>query len=156
MTVRAAQFVDIPRLVDLIQRTHAGSIYAQRCSIDVKLLKATLLHAIEKHGGKKCGSSLVMVSEEAGIVTGLLLGLVDRVYVVMDRLYVTDLFYVCPNPRDALKMLARLLAWAKSIPGVIEVRLGATDAIGEWARVQRLYERLGMKQSGVMCSMRVG
>lgn len=153
--IRSAQFADIPRLVELIQRTHAGSIYAGRCNVDVKLLKATLLHAIEKHGRKLCGGSLVLVSEEAGIVTGLLLGLVERVYVVLDRLYVTDLFYVCPNPKDALKMLARLLVWAKSIPGVIEVRLGATDAVGDWSRVQKLYERLGMKQSGVMCSMEV-
>ena len=66
----------------------------------------------------------------------------------------TDLVFTFAEnaePRDAMTMIQRVIHWAEANPKVIEVHLGVTDAIGgDWKRVGRMYEHLGLEQCGGM------
>lgn len=156
MTVRPALFADVPRLAELVCEGHARSIYADRGEIDLKETKALFVRSIQRSGGRSEGSTLVLVAEAGGAVEGFIVGLVDRIYHVLDKLYVTDIFFFCTeraDPKDARHLLDRLIAWGKSIPGVIEIKLGITDLFGDWRRQEVLYKRAGLKQSGVFYKM---
>jgi len=156
--IRPAAFGDIPRLAELLGEMHARSVYAGRAELDVREAKALMLRSIQRHGGRRAGSTLVMVAATDGVVHGFLLGLLDRVYHVLGALLATDVFFYVDghgDPRDARRLLRALMAWADTNPAVIEVRMGATGAIGDWRRTEKLYQRAGMHQAGVIYERRI-
>jgi hypothetical protein len=151
--IRVARFADVPRLVELLHEMRTNSIYVDRADIDQKAAKSLLVSSIQRHGGGHAGSTLVLVAEtEAGDVEGFVIGLLDRVYGIGDKLTATDIItYASPraDAHDAMRLVNALVAWAKANPKCIEVRLGANDVMGgDWQRTARLYERAGMKQVG--------
>jgi len=154
MSVRAAKFVDIPRLVELGAEAHKRSIYAKRATFDIELAKQLCARSIQRHAQQNYGGTLVLVSETDGELCGFIIALVDLVYPCLSEFVVTDLVFTFTynaDPRDAATMVKRVTFWAEANPKVIEVHLGVTDAIGSgWHRVGRLYERLGFEQCGAM------
>jgi hypothetical protein len=156
--IRVARFADVPRLVELLAEMRAGSIYADRADIDQKAAKSLLVSSIQRHGGRHAGSTLVLVAENEAQVEGFVIGLLDRVYGIGDKLTATDIItYASPraDAHDAMRLVNALVAWAKAIPKCIEVRLGANDVMGgDWQRTARLYERAGMSQVGSIHEMR--
>lgn len=153
MSVRDAKFVDIPRLAELLVEAHQRSIYAAVASLEVVAVKQTFARALHRHGQHNEGATLALVSETDGVIEGFIIGLLDPVYPCLDKLRATDLWFIFSeraDGRDAPKMLKQLMAWAEQSPKVIEVYLGVTSAIGDWARTSKLYERLGLEQCGAM------
>lgn len=152
MSVRAAQFVDIPSIVKIMERAHARSRYGRVTTFDEVEAKQLLVRCIQRHGQQNYMGSLVMVSVRANQVAGFCIGILDQVYPCLKELKATDLLFIFEeegaDPNDAQKMLLALTEWARNNPKVVEVVLGVTDAISSWRRVGKLYERAGLERCG--------
>ena len=74
MTVRDANFADIPQIADLLVEAHGRSRYAGTdVQVDVRETKALLSRSIQRHGGEHIGSTLVLVAQRDSFVTGVLM-----------------------------------------------------------------------------------
>lgn len=158
MTVRAANFQDIPQLACLMAEAHQRSVYAETAAFDLIEAKQLFARAIQRHGHQNNGGFLVLVSEKDGTAEGFIIALVDQVYPCLDKLMVTDFLFIMSeraDGRDAREMLKQVMAWAEANPRVIEVHLGVTDAIGDWERTAKLYEHLGLERCGAMFHKRL-
>ncbi len=156
--IRPAKFGDIPRLVELIQEMYERSIYRDDCDLDIKATKAMLMQAIQRHGGKYDGSTLVLVAEENGTVKGFIIAALSRLYGIGTKLMASDThFYISPGsyPRNAFRLIAGFQEWAEANERVIEIDLCATDAVGEFRRTEKLYRRMGFEPFGVILSKRI-
>ena len=155
MAVRAAKFGDMPRLVELGREMHAKSKYADQPGNE-RVFKATFIEAIRLHVAGKGGC--LFVAEKDGVVEGYILGVVCRVYNVCDVYEARDMFFFVTDradKRDAARLAKALIKWASGLPDVIEINMGATDAISDFGRTEKLYQRLGMSQNGVLYTKRV-
>lgn len=154
MSVRAAKFQDIPGIVAVMESAHKRSIYAETGTFDEAEAKHMVLQAIHRHGHENLGGSLVLVSEDDdGKVVGFIVGVLDVVYPGLKELMATDLLFIMDtgaDPRDAASMLKQMTGWAQNNPKVIELHLGINNAIGNWERTAKLYQRLGLQQCGAM------
>lgn len=149
--IRSAKYVDIPRLVEIIESQHGKTYYAHNTAIDPVMAKQFLVQCIQRHGHINYGGCLVLVSEKAGIVEGFIIGVLDQIYPVSPALRATDLFFLLTDqaPKtDAVKMIKRVVAWGESCPKVVEVFLGVSDVLGDWLNTAKLYETLGLHQCG--------
>lgn len=156
--VRAAQFVDVPVIAGLLQEGYRASIYADRAAFNEGVAKRLIVNAIQRHGNKTVGGSQVLVAENDGVVVGFIIGVLDRVYGVLDALMATDLWFYCSPaapPRAAPHLLKATIEWAEQIPKVIEIRFGITNAVGDWERTARMYERLGLERAGAFYERQV-
>jgi len=158
MSVRRGKFTEIPRIAALLVEAHKLSRYeGTEVKVDVKYLKGLLMNAMQRHGGKNDGSTLVMVSEREGIVEGVIVGIVTRIQDMSDSLMVTDLFFYQSkraNPADARMLLQSVVEWGRAIPKVFEFTMGCTDVVGDYKRTAKLYERMGFVQRGAIFGMR--
>lgn len=151
--IRPSRFTDIPRLAALLGEMHARSVYATRATPDIKAFKALCVQAIQRHGTTAC---LFVAEGEA--VEGFIMGTLDRLFGISHETYATDLFFYCSNrahARDAGGLLDAFLGWAERAPGVIEIRLGVSGAIGDWRRAGALYQRRGMVADGALYVRRI-
>ena len=151
--IRRALFGDIPRLVELVHAMHRASRYAVIADIDERKLKAMLFQSIQRHGGAFEGSALVMVSETDGTVEGFIVGILTRLYDIGVELMATDWMFHCTaaaRPRAAGRLLDSVIQWADRNPRVIVQRYGVTDAIGDFGRSGRLFQRRGFRQAGAI------
>jgi len=152
--IRDAKFTDIPAIVWLMQDAMARSHYANGAAgdIDVAEAKRLLVTAIQRHGHKNGGACWVQVAESNGIVTGLILGTLARVYSIGTRLYATDLFWLvspAADPRDAAALMKGMVQWAESCPAVVEIKCGTTQTINDDAgKAGKVLQRLGMEPYG--------
>lgn len=155
MTVRAAKFVDISAIVGIMERAHKRSRYAN-CTFDQVEAKQALVTSIQRHGHANYGGTLMLVSETDGVVHGFMWGLLDNPYPFLKELRATDLYFIFEdkaNPRDAIRMVRQLVAWARNCDKVVEVFLGVTDGLSDWERTSTLYRRIGLEQCGALFRM---
>lgn len=153
--IRPAKFVDIPRMVDLLCTAHAESKYAARMGVSRKAAHTLLQQAVQRHGGQHEGGTLVMVAEKGGEVEGLMVGTLNRVYFIGDKLEAQDVFlFVTPqaDKRDASRLLDAYLEWADGNPKVDfeDVKLSHTDALPGAERVAKLYAKKGFRRCGAI------
>lgn len=154
--VRDARFTDIPAIVWLLQDAMARSHYSSggMGEIDVTETKRLLVTAIQRHGHKTGGACWVQVAETNGVVTGLILGTLARVYSIGTKLYATDLFWLtspAAEPRDGIKLMRGMVRWAESCPHVVEIKCGTVEAInGDAGRAGKVLQRLGMTPYGAI------
>ena len=159
MSVRDAKFQDVPAMVDLLQMQFRKSHYFRdgTVNVDEAETKRLLVTGIQRHGGRFGGNTFIQVAETDGMVTGLILGTLARVYSIGDKLMATDLFWTANgnvDPRDPIKLMQNMVRWAWESPHVIEVRVGATAVIEEKAeRVAVALERIGMQAYGLIYRM---
>lgn len=156
--IRVAQFADIPTLALLLEEAHGASIYADRAAFNRQEAKGLFMRAIQRHGHHTVGGGLAMVAEADEAIEGFMIGYLDRVYHVLDGLMATDLFFICSErarARSAGELLDAFIAWAEGNKRVIEIRMGVTNALGDWRRAGKLYERRGFEQCGAMWERRV-
>jgi hypothetical protein len=149
--VRAAKFGDIPRLKELMVDLYQRSSYA-RFTLDLDHFKALCFEAIRS--GAMC--LFVADGKNGGPVEGFLLGTTARLYQVGKELCATDmLFYVADGAdrRAAGRLMDAFIAWAKANPKVVEITMGATDAVADYRRTAKLYARKGLRQEGVIYKM---
>jgi len=154
-----ATFSDIPGVLDVMQRAHKRSIYADTATFDELAAKQLLLHSINRHGHTNLGGSLCFVSkQEDGAIAGFIIGYIDVVYPGLKEKMASDLLFICDEDapaQDAGEMLRALLHWGRSAKGVIEIVLGVSGAIGDPERTGKLYERAGLTRCGTMYRMEV-
>ena len=151
MTVRTANFADIPQIVDIMVASKLTSRDAAITTFDDVEAKQLLVRCIQRHGHMNYMGSMVLVSENAEGLTGFVIGIFDQVYPCIKELKATDLlFLVTPSidPRDTRKMVVSLVRWAESNPKCIKIMLGATDDATHWEVVGKLYEHAGLEQCG--------
>ena len=77
MSVRNANFSDIPDLVEIMLDGHKRSRYADTTTFDDIEVKQLLVRCIQRHGQNNYMGSLVLVSESDGIVKGFIVGPVN-------------------------------------------------------------------------------
>ena len=151
--IRDAKFQDIPDVVDFLKSSYLRTHYAEHgvAGIDIKEAKRLLVASVQRHGHKTGGGCWVQVAETDGVITGLLLGTLARVYVIGDKLMATDLFWVTSpmaDPRDAGNLVRAFIEWARSCPHVVEVRCGTTSIIGSPEDGGAILKRLGLEDYG--------
>jgi hypothetical protein len=153
MAIRNANFVDVPAIVRLLQEAYDRSHYAkeQIGDIDLKEAKRLVVQCIQRHGHKTGGGCWVQVAETDGVITGLLMGTLARVYVIGNKLMATDLFWLThpmADPRDAANLMRSFMAWARSCPDVVEIKCGTTAVIGSPEEAGVILQRLGLHEYG--------
>jgi hypothetical protein len=158
--IRDATFADIPRIVAIMREAYERSRYAKEglCGFDEKEGKRLLVNAIQRHGRGRNSASFVQVAVENDRVEGFIIGFLSRVYHCGDKLVASDLFwYATPlvSPRDPIRLMKNMIAWAKGVDGVIEIRCGATAAVQNPERAGRVLQRLGMTPYGSLYQMEV-
>lgn len=152
--IRAATFSDIPGLCALMTEAYSRSVYATRATLDLQQFKALCMGAIRQHGASGC---LFVADHGAGPV-GFIMGATDRLYGISRERYATDLFtYVGAGGHalDADRLKLAFLRWARKAPGVIEVQMGVSDAIGDHRRTAKTLQRAGMSKFGEIYVLRL-
>jgi hypothetical protein len=156
--VRDAGFSDIPRIVAIMRDAYTRTAYAKReiGNLDEREAKRILVNAIGRHGRTGPSGAFVQVAERHGQVEGFIVGILTRVYHIGDRLQATDLFwYSTPlgHPRDSVKLMRNMVAWAKACPHVVEVLCGATALLQDPEHAGRILKALGMQPYGQIYRM---
>lgn len=151
--IRSAKFADIPQLVDLLCEMHLASKYAGKVGVSRKAAQALLQQCITRHGGQHEGGALVTVIEVAGEVQAFIVGMLDRVYHIGDRLAANDVYlYARPvaGVTAARRLLKAYVAWAEANPKVFEIRLSWTDTMEGADRIGDVYEKMGFRRCGAI------
>lgn len=152
--IRPARNTDICTIKELIQRQHAGSKYAGRVGISEKALDQLLLGLVAGQAQSSVGASLVSVAVRDQKVVGFIAGVLQRTYLIGDRLEANDLFFVNEGSAVAASRLVRsYLDWAVGNRKVIEVRMSWTTAIPGADRMTAMFRRRGLKKTGETWAM---
>ncbi|MEM7709374.1 MAG: hypothetical protein AAF264_01205 [Pseudomonadota bacterium] len=152
--IRPARFTDIPEAAALLQNVFDRSHYASGLcgQIDTREVKRLLANAIQRHGGTNGGATWVQVAEADGVLTGLIVGTLARVYGIGTHLMATDLFWVASpdvEPRDPAALMRSMIEWAKANPHVVEIKCGTTAVVNDDPKeAGRVLERLGLSHYG--------
>jgi len=152
--IRPARFSDVPAMYALLAEGFERSRYRTMGAIDQKVAKGLLVQAIQRDGQPGEGGTLVRVADQDGVVEGMIIAVLQRVYHIGDKLQATDLFYIgsprC-HPADGRGLFDAMVAWADGNPRVVEILATVTDVLlDDWPRVGRLYERRGFVPCGGM------
>lgn len=160
--IRDAKFADIPAIVGVLEQGFARSHYANASNgagIDVAETKRLLFQAIQRHGHKNGGATWVQVSETDGVVTGVILGVLTRVYGIGTHLMASDMFWLTTpmaSARDAGNLMRSFVDWAKTCPNVIEIKCGTTAVINDDpSSAGKVLERIGMTKYGNLYRMEI-
>jgi len=154
MTVRKARFIDTRAMADILRDVYARSIYPNLDEIDEREMKRLLTASVQKHGAKGEGATGVFVHEDGtGAVDGFIIGMTQRVYHIGTKLSATDLFFLLREgapPRAGIGLFRAFEAWAEAQPGVVEIQVGLTAALGDYAAAGKMYEKRGLKPYGAI------
>lgn len=158
--VRDATFADTAAVMLLLQDGFARSIYAgSKVGIDIPTAKKLYFTAVQRHGGKNGGACWVQVAERDGVINGLMLATLARVYGIGTKLMATDMFWYATkdvDPRDPFKLALNMVEWARSSPHVAEVKCGTSGIVMDAADAAGvMLTRLGMKSYGEIYRMEV-
>lgn len=137
--IRDARVTDWPQLAALGERLLAKTPYSQTA-----MDREQALHTY----GQCLHSALgfAKVSVDGDKITGVLLGIVDRLWWSKAR-YATDLVFYCEDGKSGLPLLRSFVTWAWTVPGVIEVTCAQSSGI-HVERTAVLYRRCGFTKVG--------
>ena len=99
----------------------------------------------------------VFVCEKDGAVEGFIIGMIDDLYHVLQPKYATDVFFYVSerDQRGAAGLFAAFIDWARAVPNVVSIRVGATDAVEDFERVAKLFKRKDFVQVGGIYEVRI-
>ena len=149
--IRRATFQDLDRVKVLIREMHAASKYRGHVDVSEKVMGEVLCSMLAAQRSPVQGGSFFHVAEHRGRVEGFMVGVLDRVYQIGNRLAAHDLFlHVSSEGRgaDAAQLVAAYIAWAQANPRVLEIKLSWGDTLPGAERVARLYARKGFRRCG--------
>ena len=150
--IRAARFVDIPALVDMLVEQQAKSIYAGRVSVDREHTRRLLAAMTQRHGHTNDGGTCVfVVTDGISEVCGFVVGVLGRVYHIGVELMAQDAFLVVTPkaPKNAvIQLIDAYVGWAETSPKVREIQLSHSAAIAGSERIATLYRRKGFTPFG--------
>lgn len=147
MTARPAKFVDTDRIVELLEEMHARSKFASFTTPNTKEARSVVMQIIQKSPRFACS----FVTESNGVVEGMILGCVQRLYEATEELFATDVyFYVSERSQamDAFELLKAYEGWAEANPRVVLIRNAVMDGITDWKPVGRILEGFGYELVG--------
>lgn len=156
--IRAARFEDVPALAAMLRDMHARSKYAGRVAISEKAMDAVLTGMVAQQAQTGPQGSCCAIAIEEGRPAGFVVGLLDRVYHVGNKLVANDVYlWLRPgaSPVHTLQLVRHYLRWARRIRAVLEIRLSWTDALPGAERLGRLYGRLGAARVGEIYEIRM-
>tara|TARA_R110000824_G_scaffold401790_1_gene616442 strand:- start:29924 stop:30400 length:477 start_codon:yes stop_codon:yes gene_type:complete len=149
--IRTANLSDLSRVYELLLDAHNKSKYNGHVQVDEKTARALIMHCVQRQGLHN-GSTNVSVVEKSGKVEGFMIGILDRVYHIGDRLVANDLFLVCTKKAGitaASRLVDDYVKWAEDNPKVFETKLSWTDALGvDAAQIESLYAKKGFVKCG--------
>lgn len=157
--IRAAKFADIPAIIAVLQDGYAKSVYRVLGEIDLKEARAYLMGAIQRHQSPNEGGTWVGLAETDGKVEGLLIGILDRLYIVGTRLRAIDCHYYGTeraSARDMVALFDAWVAWASSLEKVALIHPTATHTLGDYSAVEKLFAKRGFERAGVIYERRTG
>lgn len=152
--LRRATFSDLPRLMELMEETHAKSRYADMgVSLDKNSAREMLHAGLSRNGLQMETGMLLNVIEKAGKVEGFMLGVLQRVHSVGNRLEAQDLWLYCTKKAPKigmLKLIDAYVEWANGNPKCAEISLSWTDAVKgiDGAAIGKAYQRQGFQPAG--------
>jgi len=153
MMLRAATISDLPRLSQLVLEMHGRSEFVRRgIGVSEPAAKALLRDAVVRNGRTNDGGTLFNVVEKDGEIEGFMLGILQRVHHIGNRLEAQDFWLYC-SPKAPLRASARLIdayvAWALENPKVADIVLSWTDAAGaDGEKIGKLYASRGFTRRG--------
>ncbi|WP_375188398.1 hypothetical protein [Sphingobium yanoikuyae] len=154
MVIRPATASDLAAAFELVMDMYARSKYASDAEVDAPTARSLLMQALQRHGGQNNGSTHFVVAEGEGRLDGFMIGALQRIYLIGNRLEAQDMFLYTrkdANPRAALGMLNSYIEWAESCQKVGTIKLSYTDALAvDGERLAALYERKGFQRHGAM------
>lgn len=150
--IRIANYVDIPRIIELLHECHARSIYAEKVKPNEDFAEGCLLSFLHNHGNPNAGGTFVIVSENKGAVEGVFAAVLEPICFNMDALSPRPLILYQSErarPLDAKYMLDAYVAWSEANPKVVDTRGDYADYVQVGAdRIDRLYARAGFQKVG--------
>ncbi len=153
MTVRNAKFTNIPAIYSMLEELYDKSVYKGRDEIEPREAKRLITNCIQRHGQMGPGGACVFVCGPEGRANGFIIGVLDRVYHIGKKLMATDLYWYVSDDasrKDAIALFDAFCDWADTNPNVLEIKPGATDAVGDYRRTEIVFKRKGFRQSGSM------
>ena len=155
--IRPAKMQDIPAILNLLEDAHSRSIYADVCGIHCDTALGLLSQSV--WGAKQQGSEFFAhVAETDGTIEGLIIGMAVPLYLIGDKLMVSDLFWVCSenvDPKDPIRLMKAMIHWAQHKSDVVEVRCGATPVIQSPEKASKMLKHLGMQPYGEFFRMEI-
>jgi hypothetical protein len=152
--IRAATMSDLPRLYDLLLEMQSKSKYAGVVDVDEATAKSLLLNMVRKHGGTNNGSSCFFVIEAFGKIEGFIIGMLDRVYHIGNRLMANDIYLYCTKNAPKMgwsKLIDAYVSWALSNPKVHEIKGSWQDALGSNGEIMdKAMQRKGFRRCGMI------
>ena len=151
--IRPATISDMPRLLELVMQMHEASEYPKReIAVSEPSAKAVLRDALARNGRMNDGGTLLNVVERKGRVEGFMIGVLQRIYGIGNRLEAQDYWLFCSPaaPRAASRrLLQAYVDWATGNPKVADVVLSWTDVAGvDGETIGKVYKRLGFERRG--------
>lgn len=148
--IRAAKYGDIPAIYGIVVDAHQRSKYADLSELDERIVKATVMNAIQRHGGSQVGAHFVAVADNGTGIEGFIIGVLQPLYQIGKRLEATDQLWICREGAHHATAMRLLKAMHKWVPEGAIIRQGVTDAISNPAVTGRLLRKAGMSQSGMI------
>lgn len=155
--IRPAKYQDIPELERLVREQHAVSKYAGRVNIAPKALDTAITGMIAQMGQRGPYGTHVAVAERQGKVVGFICAVLQRIYMVGDKLEATDHWFIMGKGGtigDTLGLVDSYVEWASGIRPVIEIKLSWTDTIPGAEKLAALATRKGFVKCGEVFEMR--
>lgn len=149
--IRPALFTDIPRVEELLREMYAASKYAGRVAISDKAMRDLLMHCVQFQRKPGPAGTNFDVIEAFGRVCGFMIGQLDRVYHIGNKLMAQDMFlYVSPGgPASAApRLIESYIAWASGNPKVLEILCSWNDTMPGAERLAPLLIRKGFTKTG--------
>lgn len=137
--IRQARVADWPAFYELGQRLLSRTPYS-KFPVD----RQSAMHAY----GQCISSALgfAMVAESDGKLTGVLLGVADRLWWSNKR-YASDLIFYSEDGRSGLALMRAFIKWAESVPGVVDITMAQSSGINI-EKTAALYRRCGFQRVG--------
>ncbi len=149
--IRAATLSDLPRLFELVLMMHAGSKYADEVGVDNTAARSILRDGVLRNGGAYNGATLLNVIDVGGTIEGFMLGILQRVYSIGNRLEAQDFWLFCTKAAPATapsRLIDAYIKWADENPKVAEITLSWTAVSQASEKMARLYQRKGFARCG--------
>jgi hypothetical protein len=156
--IRPGRFQDQPAIEGLLRDAYARSKYAGRVGIHEKALSQLVLGSIAQMTQNGPQASHVAVAERGGEVVGVIIGALDRVYHIGDKLSANDIFFVVGDKGsfgDSIYLVDSYIRWAQANPKVLEIMLSWSDALPGAEKIASLAKRKGFVKTGEMFEMRL-
>jgi hypothetical protein len=151
--IRRAKATDIPAMVGVIREGANRSIEANRLTFDETAVKQLLMAMVNQSA-----RNWVAVSDNDGVIEGLLAGTTMPVYHVAEELEATDVFWIateaCPV-RDRILLMTGFIDWAKAHKRIVRIQCGVTNIIQGSERAGKILERSGFDSFGHLYRMEV-